>query len=512
MALTMSQIMTLLSEHNLLIEKNNESNEPTNFAHVTYDSRQVVPQTLFFCKGNFQAKYLTQAKNQGATAYVAEHYYQEGTGLTAIIVANVQQAMALLGAAFYDFPQNKLFITGITGTKGKTTTAYFAHGIQNAQTEGKTALFSTIDRIVGPKPEQQFKSNLTTPESLDLFHDMAEAVASGMTQLIMEVSSQAFKKNRVYGLKYDLGIFLNISPDHIGRNEHPTFADYLYCKEQLLRNSKNVIINAETDHFDEIYSAAQGFLPEENIYLYARENSLISFETQVDFEFAETRQDLSASEISVHSYSDKGEQLQLDGTYEIDIPGDYNQQNALAAIIAAGMAGASATEIRQQLPAVRVPGRMEVFQTEHHGTVYVDYAHNYASLKSLLSFLHQQEPDEKLLVVTGSAGDKGISRRSGLGQAIGEVADVAILTADDPATEDPIAIAQEIASHINNDQVTVQIVADRKTAITQAVQLSQPGEIVVVAGKGRDATQKIQGQDVPYESDVKIVEDLLKER
>ena len=202
----------------------------------------------------------------------------------------------------------------------------------------------------------------------------------------------------------------------------------------------------------------------------------------------------------------------MDGTYEIDIPGDYNQQNALAAIIAAGMAGASATEIRQQLPAVRVPGRMEVFQTEHHGTVYVDYAHNYASLKSLLSFLHQQEPDEKLLVVTGSAGDKGISRRSGLGQAIGEVADVAILTADDPATEDPIAIAQEIASHINNDQVTVQIVADRKTAITQAVQLSQPGEIVVVAGKGRDATQKIQGQDVPYESDVKIVEDLLKER
>jgi UDP-N-acetylmuramyl tripeptide synthase len=341
---------------------------------------------------------------------------------------------------------------------------------------------------------------------------MAEAVKNGMTHLIMEVSSQAFKKNRVYGLKYDLGIFLNISPDHIGRNEHPTFEDYLYCKEQLLRNSKNVIINAESQHFDEINGAAKGSLMDDHIYLYARENSLISFQTQVDFEFKETRQDLTESTVEISSYSDKGRKLAIDGAYEVDIPGDYNQENAIAAIVSAAMTGVSATEIRQHLPEVRVPGRMEVFQTKDHGTVYIDYAHNYASLKSLLSFLRQQIPDERLIVLTGSTGDKGISRRSGLGQAISEEADVAILTSDDPATEDPLQIAQEIDQHIDHDQVEVQIVLDRKTAVKQAIMLSKPGEIVVLAGKGRDATQKLNGKNVPYETDVKIAEDLIKER
>lgn len=512
MALTMSQTMTLLSEHDLLIEKKAAQEPPRKFAHVTYDSRQATAQTLFFCKGNFEPAYLNQAKEKGATAYVSEKEYAQGQGMTAIIVSDVQKAMSLLGAAFYGFPQNQLFITGITGTKGKTTTAYFAHGVQDAHTDGHAALFSTIDRITGPKPEQRFKSDLTTPESLDLFHDMAEAVKNGMTHLIMEVSSQAFKKNRVYGLKYDLGIFLNISPDHIGRNEHPTFEDYLYCKEQLLRNSKNVIINAESQHFDEIYGAAKGSLMDDHIYLYARENSLISFQTQVDFEFKETRQDLTESTVEISSYSDKGRKLAVDGEYEVDIPGDYNQENAIAAIVAAAMTGVSATEIRQHLPEVRVPGRMEVFQTKDHGTVYIDYAHNYASLKSLLSFLRQQIPDERLIVLTGSTGDKGISRRSGLGQAISEEADVAILTSDDPATEDPLQIAQEIDQHIDHDQVEVQIVLDRKTAVKQAIMLSKPGEIVVLAGKGRDATQKLNGKNVPYETDVKIAEDLIKER
>lgn len=508
----MSQIMTLLSEHDLLIEKKEAKEQTLEFAHVTYDSRKVVTQTLFFCKGNFEPSYLNQAKEKGATAYVSEKAYSQGQEMTAIIVRNVQKAMSLLGAAFYGFPQNRLFITGITGTKGKTTTAYFAHGIQDAHTSGHTALFSTIDRIVGPQPKQRFKSDLTTPESLDLFHDMAEAVKNGMTHLIMEVSSQAFKKNRVYGLKYDLGIFLNISPDHIGRNEHPTFEDYLYCKEQLLRNSHNVIINAETQHFDEIYGAAQGFLLDDHIYLYAREDSLISFQTQVDFEFKETREDMTESTVEILTYSDKGRKLAIDGEYELDIPGDYNQDNAIAAIVAAAMVGVPSAEIKQHLPEVRVPGRMEVFQTKDHGTIYIDYAHNYASLKSLLSFLRQQIPDERLIVLTGSTGDKGVSRRSGLGQAINEEADMAILTSDDPATEDPLDIAQEIDQHIDHEKVEVQIILDRKTAVKRAVMLSKPGEIVVLAGKGRDATQKINGKNVPYETDVKIAEELIKER
>ncbi len=511
MALTMSQVLTLLSEHKLLIEKHSGTAEPEKFTYVTYDSRQARPNTLFFCKGHFENDYLKQAKAKGATAYVAERPHSEGDGLTAVIVSNVQRAMALLGAAFYGFPQNKLFITGITGTKGKTTTAYFAHSIEQASTNDHTALFSTIDRIVGPKPEQHFKSDLTTPESLDLFHDMAEAVDSGMTHLVMEVSSQAFKKDRVYGLKYDLGLFLNISPDHIGKNEHPTFEDYMYCKEQLLRNSRRVIINADSSHFHEIYGAAKGSLMDDHIYLFARKNSLISFETQVDFEFDKKKENLLESKVGLQAFTVKGKRLAVDGEYELDIPGDYNQENAVAAIIAAAIAGAKTAEIKKQLPKVFVPGRMEVFPTREHGTIYVDYAHNYASLKSLLHFLSKQTKGERLIVLTGSTGDKGISRRSGLGQAISEEANTAILTTDDPATEDPLKIAQEIDENIDHDKVSVQIILDRKEAIKQAITMSKPDEIVVLAGKGRDAIQKINGKMVPYETDVKIAQDLSKE-
>ena len=165
--------------------------------------------------------------------------------MNALIVVNVQKAMAILSAAFYNYPQDDLFIIAYTGTKGKTTSSYFTKGILDGADDDRTALFSTIDRVVGPKPQQRFKSNLTTPESLDLFHDMREAVDNGMTHLVMEVSSQAYLRNRVFGLTYDVGFFLNITPDHIGVNEHPNFANYLHCKLQLLANSRKCVINAE---------------------------------------------------------------------------------------------------------------------------------------------------------------------------------------------------------------------------------------------------------------------------
>ncbi|WP_439645951.1 Mur ligase family protein [Secundilactobacillus oryzae] len=270
MSLGIRETIVLLKEHHLLKSVTLAKDTDQAFKAVTYDSRQVTADTLFFCKGNFKPVYLTSARNQGATAYVAEQSYAEGDGLSAIIVTDIQKAMSLVGAAFYDYPQNDLFIVGITGTKGKTTSAYFTRGILQTSTDEKTALFSTIDRFVGSQPDQHFKSNLTTPESLDLFHDMRTAVTNGMTHLVMEVSSQAYKRNRVFGLKFDVGVFLNITPDHVGRNEHPTFADYLHCKEQLLVNAKRCVINAETAHFADVYGAAKATTQPESIYLFSK--------------------------------------------------------------------------------------------------------------------------------------------------------------------------------------------------------------------------------------------------
>lgn len=509
MALEITPALSLLDEHHLLKEVVNE--QKLTFENVTYDSRKVSDNTLFFCKGNFKPSYLTSALEKGGIAYVSEQKYAEGMDATGIIVTNVQKAMALLGAAFYGFPQNELFIIAYTGTKGKTTSAYFAEHILAKATDKKVALFSTIDRVLGNEPDQRFKSDLTTPESLDLFHDMRAAVNNGMTHLVMEVSSQAYKKNRVYGLTFDVGVFLNISPDHIGRNEHPTFDDYLHCKEQLLVNSKRCVINGETAYLRDVYYTAKATTEPEDIYVFARKGAQISDNIPVDIEYQNDFEDLHKSVIEVKGLSDKAQTLHVDGKYELSVPGDYNEGNATSAIIATLLAGAKGEDARKTLDRVHIPGRMEIIKTKNNGTIYVDYAHNYASLKALFAFLKQQTHAGRVIAVLGSPGDKGISRRPGFGKAVSEEVDHVILTTDDPGFEDPMKIAQEIDSYINHDNVKVEFELDREMAIEKAIKMSTNNDIVVLAGKGEDPYQKIKGVDVPYPSDVNVAKKIVEE-
>ncbi|MBA1392934.1 UDP-N-acetylmuramoyl-L-alanyl-D-glutamate--2,6-diaminopimelate ligase, partial [Lactobacillus sp. XV13L] len=491
MSLILNGCILLLKEHHLLTKADIVfDNEITN---VTYDSRQAQKDGMFFCKGtHFKEEYLRQAQQNGASTYVSQQEYPDIKGMNALIVNDVQKAMALLGAAFYDYPQNDLFIIAFTGTKGKTTSAYFTRGILQAYTNKKTALFSTIDRIVGPQPQQRFKSSLTTPESLDLFKEMRQAVDNKMTHLVMEVSSQAYLRNRVYGLHYDVGFFLNITPDHIGPNEHPNFANYLHCKLQLLVNSKICVLNANSDHFDEIYQAAKATTQPENIYLFARQGTPGQ---NIDFIYQSQQATLAQSEFQLQGISDKAKEMNVTGNYELSLAGDFNETNAVAAIIGAGLAGVPYQLAQTAITNVHIPGRMETLKTQHHGTVYVDYAHNYGSMKALLSFLQRQNPHSKMFVVVGSTGNKGVSRREGFGKVLSEYADYAYLTTDDPGFEDPQKIAEEIDSYINHKQVQVQIILDRQRAIQAAITQSHPGDVVVLAGKGEDAYQKIRGLD-----------------
>jgi len=511
MALEIAEITTILKEHHLLKQiVNNVKGDHQKITGVKYDSRRAGANDLFFCKGNFKPAYLEYAQSQGATVYIAEQLYDNVPAMCGIIVSNVSKAMALIGAAYYGYPQNDLFIIAFTGTKGKTTSAYYAHNILKETTEDKTALFSTIDRIVGPKPEQQFKSDLTTPESLNLFHDMREAVDSGMHTLVMEVSSQAYLRNRVYGLHYDVGVFLNISPDHIGRNEHPTFENYLHCKLQLLVNSEVCVINAETDHFEEIYQAARATTDPEKIYLYKKSAAKLAEEVPIDFTFHNDRDDLQVDEIELKSHTKKAKTLQIDGRYVLSMPGGYNQSNATAALITVGVAGVTYEQAHDLLSQVKVPGRMESIQSKKHGVIYVDYAHNYASMNALLSFLRSQYPKGRLIVVVGSPGDKGISRRKGFGKALTDHADIAILTADDPGFEDPADIIEEIDSYVDHQKVQVEKVVDRYEAIKRAILLSHPEDVVILAAKGEDPYQKVKGVDTPWPTDTVVAKEVLK--
>lgn len=507
MTLGIDEIKTILTEHGLIQEI--VSGEDVSFDEVTYDSRNVKPNTLFFCKGNFKPEYLAMAKEMGATGYVAEQKYDEGNGLTQIIVNNVQKAMSLVGAAFYCYPQNDLFVIAYTGTKGKTTSSYFAKSILDNANNNKTALISTIDTVVGNEPSQRFKSHLTTPESLDIFNYMRQAVDNGMTSLVMEVSSQAYKKLRVYGLHFDVGIFLNISPDHIGPNEHPTFADYLHCKEQLMVNSTHCIIDADTDYMLDVYEAAKATTDPDKIYLFSRDKKEFK-DVQIDFNFSSISDTIDRNEIRVVANSQKAKKMNVEDDYKIGVVGDYNEANAMSAIIASALDNASADDAKKGLKDVFVPGRMESYKSKHNGTIYVDYAHNYASMHALLGFLKSNNPDGKVIVVVGSPGNKGLDRREGFGKALTESADIAFLTSDDPAFEDPKDIINEIDSYINHDKVDVHIELDRKMAIKKAIHAGDNNAMIVVAGKGRDPYQKINGVDTPYETDPVVVQNVLR--
>lgn len=447
------------------------------FAKLSYDSRTCDSDTLFFVKGaNFKKTYLDKAIQQGLTCYVSEIDYD--VDIPAILVNDIKQAMSLLAMAFYDNPQKHLKLLAFTGTKGKTTAAYFAYHI--LKESHKPAMLSTMQTTLDG--ETFFKSELTTPESLDLFAMMAQAVANGMTHLIMEVSSQAYLVKRIYGLTFDVGVFLNISPDHIGPIEHPTFEDYFYHKRQLLDNSRYAIVNQGMDHFDllreQVADQPHAFYGPGSANALA-DSQALSFRVAGD----------------------------LAGTYDLQLLGDFNQENAIAAGLACQQLGASHEDIRAGITKTTVPGRMEILTASNGAHVFVDYAHNGISLESLISVVEPHHSGRITLII-GSTGNKAESRRKDFAEVINAHPQLdVILTADDPNREDPEAIAQEIANHITRP---VAIEPDRELAIQKGLQkLTVPDDALIIAGKGADAFQIVNGQRMAYPGDAQVTQKYL---
>ncbi|WP_429948431.1 UDP-N-acetylmuramoyl-L-alanyl-D-glutamate-L-lysine ligase [Enterococcus sp. AZ170] len=464
------------------------------FDALSYDSRTVSSKTLFFCKGlNFKPEYLENAVAAGLDSYVAEQPYDVPAAL-GIIVTDIKKAMAVLSMTFYDYPQHKLKLIGFTGTKGKTTAAYFTKFILDQTTNKKTAMLSTMNSTLDG--QTFFKSHLTTPESLDLYKMMNEAVSNGMSHFIMEVSSQAYKTNRVYGLFFDVGIFLNITPDHISPIEHPTYDDYFYCKRQLIKQSKTMILNHESDHFHLLKETAQ---------LYSIPYLVYGNQAALDTDYCYQTDPVDSLAFSIEA---KEDQLMVTGDYQLRLGGDFNKGNALSAILASALVGADRNDCQQGVKETTVPGRMELLTNTNGAKVYVDYAHNYDSLKNLLTFVKEEHPTGRLLVVIGSTGNKAISRRKDFGAVLSELADIAILTTDDPADEDPVTICEEIKAHITTD-IPTKIIADRSEAIKEALAISLAEDAVILAGKGADLYQKVHGKDMPYEGDFQIAERLI---
>lgn len=482
--ITIEEIDYLLRKNQLLADPSKAvtfTNPPLNY--LSYDSREIQENTLFFCKGvNFNEALLIDAIDQGVSVYLSEISYQ--TDAYEILVTDIREAMALIAQAFYRNPQNKLTKIAMTGTKGKTTVAYFVHQILKDAFGPKVALFSSEETTTDSL--NYASSDLTTPEALVLYRQMAEAVENGLTHLVMEVSSQAYKTKRAFGLTFEVGIFLNISPDHISPIEHETFEDYFLCKQELLLNSKQMVINHDSDEFDVLAALCQ-----------THKIPYVTYgDAQGDYHVAQTEDPRS------FQLTSKKDELQINGAYQLAMFGHFNHGNAAAALIATALVQTPNTHLKESLANCLVPGRMNLFELKNGALAFVDFAHNYLSLVSMGQFAKEIRPKGKVIVMTGSAGGKAISRRKDMGMAISEVYDIAVLTSDDPNFENPEAIADAIQQEIPNPEIPIYREMVREKAIYLALSLAMPDDVVVIAGKGTEASMKVAGKNEPYAGDL----------
>lgn len=458
------------------------------FNHLSFNSKDADQQTLFFCKGaKFKVDYLLEVMKAGCLFYISEDpygdYHPQQDGIN-ILVTDIYKAMAIIAQEFYDHPQDRLKTIAFTGTKGKTTSAYFTKELLGAiHGEKKIAMFSTMQNTVDGV--NYTKSLNSTYEALDLYRMMYEAVTNGCSHLVMEASSHGYKMNRLYHLTFDVGVFLNIAPDHIGPVEHPNFEDYLYHKLLLVQHSRKMVFNNDIEMSHLLKNVSQFF--------QVPFSTFSAFNPDADYYMA----NLSQENFTVVQSQPHQEEANI----SINLLGDFNRMNALAAIAAIHeLEPETPLHHKEALANVVVPGRMETIKFGDNKFIYVDYAHNYLSLLNLITLVKQQHPHSPVTLVIGSTGNKAESRRKDFGELINQYIDKAMVTADDPDFEDPKAIAQEILSYVDQPQKTT-IIEDREKAIETAIDQMQDNEVLLLAGKGADAFQKVQGKHLPYDGD-----------
>ena len=455
---------------------------------VVYDSRKVEEGSMFICIRGAVVdghKFIPDVVKKGAKTLIVEEETEAPEDVTVILVKDTRYAMAFISAAYFGHPAEKLKTIGITGTKGKTTTTYMVKSIlENAGY--KVGLIGTIEAIIGDKV---IPAANTTPESYvvqQYFHEMVEA---GCDCVVMEVSSQGLMLHRTQGFVFDFGIFTNIEPDHIGPNEHRDFEHYLSCKAMLLKQCRVGIVNRDDEHFEKIVEghtcALETYGFSEKADLRAEDAKLISGKGSLGI-----------------SYHLKG---LMDFPVEIDIPGKFSIYNSLTAIAICRHFKVSEENIIKALKVAKVKGRIEMVKVSDEFTLMIDYAHNAMALESLLSTLREYRP-HRLVCLFGCGGNRSRLRRFEMGEVSGRLSDLTIITSDNPRNEDPQAIIDDIKTGIEKTDGKYVEIIDRKEAIAYAISHGEPGDIIILAGKGHEDYQEIRGKKYPMDERVLIAE------
>ena len=468
---------------------------------IIYDSRKIVKGVMFVCLTGAVTdghNYIPEAVEKGVSVVVLERKseaLQIPDGITVLKVPSARRALAFMSAAFFGYPACKFVTVGVTGTNGKTTTTHMIKSI--LESVGKKAgLIGTNGAIIG---EQKIPLKNTTPESYEIHRLFAAMAEEGCEYVIMEVSSQGLKMERTAGIIFDYGIFTNLSPDHIGTAEHASFAEYLECKRILFHQCKCGIVNIDDSHYAEIlrYHTCQ-----------VRTFSAISAKKS-DFHI-----DLAASLIEpVNENGKLGMYFYINGVIngeaKIYIPGQFSVYNALAAMLTCHLMGMSDEAIRKGLLQVQVKGRLERLPISKDYTMLIDYAHNRVSTENMLSALLEYHPNH-LICVYGCGGNRSKLRRYDMGEITGRMTDLCVLTCDNPRNEEICDINADIKVGIEKSGGRYVEIDDRKEAIAWSMSKAQPGDIILLLGKGHEDYQEVKG--IKYHFDEReVVDEILKD-
>lgn len=459
---------------------------------VVADSRQAGEDALFLCIKGAAAdghSFAGQVAAQGTKVIVCQDPVEVPEDVTVIRVKDSRYAMAVIAAAWYGYPGDHLKVIGITGTKGKTTTTYMVKSIlENAGY--KVGLIGTIETIIG---DHVIPSANTTPESLLVQKYFREMLDAGCDCAVMEVSSQGLMLHRTAGFTFEIGIFTNIEPDHIGPNEHSSFEQYLECKKMLLKQCRIGIVNRDDEHFEKIIEGHTCSL------------ETYGFSPEADLRAANPKLVTGKGVLGI-SYQVEG---LMNFPVEIDLPGRFSIYNSLTAIAICRHFKVSEDDIVRALKVAKVKGRIEMVKVSDEFTLMIDYAHNAMSLESLLTTLREYHP-HRLVCLFGCGGNRSRERRFEMGEVSGRLADLTIITSDNPRYEEPQAIIDDIRTGISKTSGKFVEIIDRKEAIAYAIHHGEPGDIIVLAGKGHEDYQEIRGKKYPMDERV-LIQEILKE-
>lgn len=471
-----------------------KGNDLLDISDISMNSKEEQKNKVFVCIHGATVNghtFIKEVLDKGAAAVIVDEEVDmaclASTLATILRVKDTMLCYPMMCCAYFHYPSKQLITIGITGTKGKTTTAYMLHAMLN-RAELKTGLIGTIEAIIG---EERIPTRNTTPDSYTIQKYLAKMVAAGCRCVVMEVSSQGLKYERTAGILFDYGIFTNLEEDHIGPKEHADMKEYIACKAKLFRQCKVGIINTDDARYEQViqshtckivtYGLRKGSdLSADRIEKFQRDNMLgVRFNTRGT----------------------------ITDSFELSMPGEFNVYNALAAILLCSNLSIPVTCMKDSLVTTSIKGRMEIVAVPLPCLLIIDYAHNALSLKSLLETLRGYYP-KRIVLLFGCGGNRSKVRRYEMGEIAAKLADLTVITSDNPREEDPMDIIKDITIGMNKGMGTSVMICDRVQAIAYCLTHVKEGDFIVLAGKGHEVYQEIKGKQYPMDERV-IVKQIL---